>query len=60
MAKAYICDRCKQFYTVSNAYLGKYVVGLDDGGFGPKKFDLCSDCSIKLAEFMQEYEETEK
>lgn len=49
MAKAYCCNRCKNYFIIRFIR----VVGYPPGGNGSVSLDLCPKCSAQLMEFMK-------
>ena len=66
MAKAYICDRCKAFYTeIAKEYNEALEfefnsISLNFDGLissESKKADLCPDCLMSLSQWFENYKE---
>ena len=60
MADAKKCDRCKNYYTPTKNAVD--ITGVNVLRVNPvynKHMDLCQDCTIKLASFLNNEEEVE-
>ncbi len=54
MAKAYRCDRCKEYF---DKFAGEVTVSTSPGCFFPAEYDMCQDCLDKLQNFLKMEEE---